>query len=540
MAAKKYGQDIIIDPTLNKGTAFSETERAELGLIGLYPDVEETIEQQRQRCLLQVNSKKTQLDAYIFLTNLLDHNETLFYNLVMSDPPRFLPILYTPTVGEACQEFNHIYRQPRGMYISMKRKGKIRETLRNWPEQDIRVICVTDGGRILGLGDLGANGMGIPIGKLQLYTACAGVPPKHLLPVLLDAGTNNEKLLNDPLYLGLRQRRCSTAELYELTDEFIEAVQEVFPDCCVQFEDWAGPDAVALLARYRDKVSMYNDDIQGTAAVMITAMTNACRIKGTQIKDESFLFLGAGSAAAGLSGMLCEAMVADSLSLKDARQRIRMFDVNGLIEHSRTDLLDYQRAYAHNDQPIAAGRLLDAVKLFRPTVLIGLSTSSGAFTEEIIRTMAAINERPIIFPMSNPTSRAECTAEAAYTFTEGRVIFGAGVQFAPVTVGGKTYIPGQSNNFYIFPAVGLAIYATKTTRVTDEMFIACAKAVANMVSQESLDNGLIFPAQANMLEIEIVAAVKVAEWVFDNDLARVERPADIESWIRSQVYSPQY
>ncbi|MCX7969983.1 MAG: NAD-dependent malic enzyme [Negativicutes bacterium] len=538
--AMKKGYELLQDCQLNKGNAFSEDERRQLGLVGLLPEAVEDLALQRERCLWQYGRLESDLARYEFLSQLVDYNQTLFYSLVMSDPPRFLPVIYTPTVGEGCLKFHRIYRRPRGMYISLKRRGQIRQVLQNWPETDVGVICVTNGARILGLGDIGANGMGIPIGKLQLYTACAGVPPRSLLPVVIDAGTNNEELLNDPLYMGLRQKRCSRDELYEFTDEFVEAVQEVFPGCCIQFEDWAGPDAIALLARYQDKVSMFNDDIQGTAAVMLTTMTNACRIKGTRISDERYLFLGAGAAAIGLSDMLCTAMVEEGLTIGQARQRIRLFDSKGMIVSSRADIQDYQRRYAFDDQPIPTADFCKAVKWFKPTVLVGVSTVKGAFTREILEEMSANNERPVILPMSNPTSRAECTAEEAYQISGGRVIFGAGVQFPPVNYGGKTYIPSQANNFYIFPAVGLAAYATRSRRITDEMLIVCARAVADMVSSEELAEGRLLPPQTAMLETEVKAAARVAGLIFDRGLAAVQRPADIESWLWQKVYRPEY
>ena len=324
----KRGIDLLEDPTLNKSTAFTEAEKEAFGLVGLVPDVTETEDIQLQRVLLQLSHKNTDLDRYIYLTRLLDHDETLFYRTVMSDPVRFLPIVYDPTIGEACLKFGHIFRGPRGMYLSMNRRGKVKEVLKNWPQKDVRFICVTDGGRILGLGDLGANGMGIPIGKLQLYTACAAVPPQYLLPMFLDAGTNNEQYLHDPLYLGMRKPRPVTEDLYSFVDEFMEAVQNVFPRCCVHFEDWTGVDAVHLLRRYRDKYCVYNDDVQGTAGIVLAGMINAVKIKETKLSDEKILFLGAGSAAVGLADLLCSAMVQEGLTLKQAQDRVYMFDIN--------------------------------------------------------------------------------------------------------------------------------------------------------------------------------------------------------------------
>jgi malate dehydrogenase (oxaloacetate-decarboxylating)(NADP+) len=534
----KHGIDVLQDPTLNKSTAFTEAEKQKLGLIGLVPDVSETEDLQLQRVMLQLGQKSTDLDRYIYLVNLLDHSETLFYRTVMSDPARFLPIVYDPTIGEACLKFGHIYRQPRGMYLSMTRRGKVKDVLKNWPRKDVRFICVTDGGRILGLGDLGANGMGIPIGKLQLYTACAGVPPQYLLPMYLDAGTNNEQYLHDPLYLGMRKARPSTEELYSFVDEFVEAVQEVFPKCCIHFEDWTGSDAVHLLQRYRNKYCVYNDDVQGTAGIVLAGMINAAKVKGTKLSDERYLFLGAGSAGIGLADLICSAMVQEGLQLREAQSRVSMFDINGLLEDTRKDLLDFQKPYAHKHAP--ARDFVAAIESIKPTTIIGVSTVGGAFNQKVVESMSRINERPVIFALSNPTDRAECTAEQAYTWSNGKAIYAAGIQFPPVHLNGRTILPGQANNFYVFPAIGMAVFATQASRVTDEMFIEAAHAVADQVPSELLKQGLLFPLQSNILESEIQTAARVAKLVFDSGLARVERPQDMVAFIRRQVYKPEY
>jgi malate dehydrogenase (oxaloacetate-decarboxylating)(NADP+) len=538
MPTNKRGIELLLDPSLNKSTAFTEAEKQALGIVGLVPDVTETEDLQLSRVMMQLGHKTTDLERYIYLINLLDHNETLFYRTVMSDPARFLPIVYDPTIGEACLKFGHIYRQARGMYLSTSRRGKVKEILRNWPQKDVRFICVTDGGRILGLGDLGANGAGIPIGKLQLYTACAGVPPQYLLPMYLDAGTNNEQYLHDPLYLGMRAARPSTDELFSFVDEFMEAVQEVFPKCCVHFEDWTGTDAVHLLGRYRDKYCVYNDDVQGTAGITLAGMINASRFKGVKLKDEKYLFLGAGSAGIGLADLLCSALVAQGMTLKDAQSRVYMFDVNGLLESTRKDLVDFQKPYAHKHAPTRD--FVAAIDSIKPTTIIGVSTIGGAFTQKVVETMSRINERPVILALSNPTEHAECTAEQAYTWSNGKAIYAAGVQFAPVHYGGQTFLPGQANNFYIFPAVGMAIFATEAKRVTDEMFIEAGQAVADLVPPNLLKQGLLYPLQSDILETEIQTAARVAKLAFDSGLARVERPADMIAFIRRHVYKPQY
>ena len=536
--AGKRGIEVLQDPSLNKSTAFTEAEKQALGLVGLVPDVAETEDLQLQRVNLQLAQKPTDLERYIYLINLLDHNETLFYSTIMSDPARFLPIVYDPTIGEACLKFGHIYRQPRGMYLSMVRRGKVKEVLKNWPEKDVRFICVTDAGRILGLGDLGANGMGIPIGKLQLYTACAGVPPQYLLPMYLDAGTNNEQYLHDPLYLGMRKTRPSTDELYSFVDEFVQAVQEVFPKCCIHFEDWTGVDAVHLLQRYRDKNCVYNDDVQGTAGIVLAGMINAAKIKGKNLSDEKYLFLGAGSAGIGLADLLCSAMVEEGLTLAQAQSRVYMFDINGLLEDSRKDLVDFQKPYAHKHAPTRD--FVAAIESIKPTTIIGVSTVGGTFTQKVIEAMSRINERPVVFALSNPTDHAECTPEQAYTWSKGKAIYAAGVQFPPVHYNGQTFLPGQANNFYIFPAIGMAIFATQASRVTDEMFIEAARAVADQVPSDLLKQGLLYPLQSNILETEIQTAAQVAKLVFDSGLARVARPADMVAFIRDHVYKPEY
>jgi malate dehydrogenase (oxaloacetate-decarboxylating)(NADP+) len=538
MTTNKRGIELLHDPSLNKSTAFTEAEKQALGIVGLVPDVTETEDLQLSRVMMQLGHKNTDLDRYIYLINLLDHNETLFYRTVMSDPARFLPIVYDPTIGEACLKFGHIYRQARGMYLSITRRGKVKEILRNWPQKDVRFICVTDAGRILGLGDLGANGAGIPIGKLQLYTACAGVPPQYLLPMYLDAGTNNEQYLHDPLYLGMRKTRPSSEELYSFVDEFVEAVQEVFPKCCIHFEDWTGVDAVHLLQRYRDKYCVYNDDVQGTAGITLAGMINAAKLKGTKLKDEKYLFLGAGSAGIGLANLLCSALVAQGMTLKEAQSRVYMFDIKGLLESSRKDLVDFQKPYAHQHAPTRD--FVAAIESIKPTTIIGVSTIGGAFTQKVVESMARINERPVILALSNPTEHAECTPGQAYTWSKGKAIYAAGVQFEPVHYNGQTFLPGQANNFYIFPAVGMAIFATQAKRVTDEMFIEAGQAVADQVPADLLHQGLLYPLQSNILETEIQTAARVAKLVFDSGLARVKRPADMVAFIREQVYKPEY
>jgi malate dehydrogenase (oxaloacetate-decarboxylating)(NADP+) len=538
MASTVRGISLLRDPRLNKSTAFTEAERESLGILGLVPEGIDSEETQIQRLLLQLAQKPTDLEKYIYLSQLQDTDETLFYRLLMSDPAQFLPLVYTPTVGEACLQFGHIIRRPKGLYISIKRKGHVGDVLRNWPERDVRFIVVTSGQRILGLGDLGANGMGIPIGKLALYTACAGVPPQFTLPVLMDCGTNNETLLRDPLYLGLRQTRPTIPELDDFVDEFITAVQQQFPDCCIQFEDWAGADAVRLLARYRDRVCCFNDDMQGTAAVALAGILGSLRITGGKLSDQTVLFLGAGSAAIGIADLLTEAITLEGTTAEKARARTWLFDINGLIESSRPDLADFQKPYAPPHAPIK--NFVEAIETVKPTAIIGVSTVAGAFNQEVIGAMAQVNRRPIIFPYSNPTSHSECTAEEAYRWSDGRAVFASGSPFLPVRWRDHTFVPGQGNNVYIFPAIGMAVYATRARRITDEMFIAAARAVAEQVTQAELDTGLIYPPQSIILKTELYAAQCVAEVIFKRGLAQIAEPKDIGAFIESRTYKPQY
>jgi malate dehydrogenase (oxaloacetate-decarboxylating)(NADP+) len=532
------GIELLDNPNLNKGTAFTDEERGQLGLVGLLPDSVEDIDRQLERVLGHLKAKQNDLERYIYLIGLCDRNETLFYKLLMSDPMRFLPIVYDPTVAEACLKFGYIYRRSRGMYVSLRHKGRVAEVLRNWGRKDVRVLCVSTGGRILGLGDIGANGMGIPIGKLQLYTACAAVPPDCLLPVLLDIGTTNNELRADPLYLGLRQLPPSEKELDEFVDEFVEAVQEVFPGCCIHFEDWKGTDAIRLLAKYKDKILCYNDDIQGTASVTLAGLITALQILDAKLVDQRILFLGGGSAGIGIANLLASAMQQQGLTKEKAAARISLFDINGLIEPSRKDLSSSQKVYAHPHAP--SKDLVATIELLKPTVLIGVSTTGGAFNQRVVETMSKLNERPIIFALSNPTEKAECTAEQAYSWSKGRALYAAGVQFPDVKLDGQTFHPGQANNFYIFPAVGLAVYATRAKRITDEVFIVAAQASAGQVTAEQRSHGMLFPSQANILEVEVAIAAITAEYIFDNNLATVERPTDIRSWIEGQLYKPQY
>jgi len=538
MNTTPHGEALLNDPIRNKGTAFTAEERRKHGLEGLLPHAVESLDRQLERVMQHLDAKPDDLERYIYLIGLSDRNETLFYRTLMSDPARFVPIVYDPTVADACLAFGHIYRRARGMYITREMKDRIAEVLRNWPERGVRFICVSTGGRILGLGDIGANGMGIPIGKLQLYTACAAVPPDCMLPILLDIGTTNAQLRADPLYLGLRQPPPSDAELDALTEELVQAVQQVFPGCCIHFEDWKGTDAIRMLNRYADKVLCYNDDIQGTASVALAGLTTALQIVDAPLTDQRILFLGAGSAGIGIANLIAAAMQMRGLSQEAARSRISMFDIDGLLEPSRAGLSEAQKIYAHKAAP--SKDLVKTVETLKPTVLIGVSTKGGAFNQHVVEAMSRLNERPIIFALSNPTDKAECSAEQAYTWSNGKALYAAGVQFPDVTVNGKTFHPGQANNFYIFPAIGLATYAARPRRLTDACFIAAAEASADQVGPSLRARGMLFPSQSDILETEVTTATRVAEFMFEQGLAQVERPRDIRGWIEGQLYKPQY
>jgi malate dehydrogenase (oxaloacetate-decarboxylating)(NADP+) len=537
-ANRLTGYDRLHNARLNKGTAFTETERAAFGLEGLLPPTALSLELQVARRHDEIARLENDLLKYLVLSDLQARNETLYYAVLMSDPATYMPIVYTPTVGEACQKFGHIFRQPRGIYLPISARGRVKELLANWPDKDVRFIVVTDGERILGLGDLGAGGMGIPIGKLALCTACAGVPPQYCLPVVLDVGTNNHALLDDPLYLGLRQSRVRGDEYAAFVDEFVTAVQQLYPKCCVQWEDFANINAVPILERYRNEVCTFNDDIQGTAGVALAGILASLRITKQKITDQRFLFLGAGSAGTGIAELISQAMAEAGMDIHEARRRNALFDVNGLLVTSRKDLADFQRPFAQDRQPITT--FVEAVKALKPTGIIGVSGIPKLFTRDVIETMAELNRRPIIFPYSNPTSRSECSAEEAYRWSDGRAIFASGSPFPPVDVGGRKFIPNQGNNVYIFPAMAMALFATEAKRVTDSMFLTAAKAIAEQVSEDNLAAGLIYPPRERIFNASLHVAERVAACIFDQGLARVPRPADVGALIRSRVYRPVY
>jgi malate dehydrogenase (oxaloacetate-decarboxylating)(NADP+) len=531
------GLALLRDPLLNKGTAFSEKERDTFGLRGLLPAHLLSQEQQVARILTNLRRLPDDLDKYVALNALHDRNEALFFRLVCDNIDEIQPLIYTPTVGLACQKFGDIFQRPRGLFISADDRGRIAKLLSNWPNP-AKLIVVSDGERILGLGDLGANGMGIPVGKLSLYTACAGVHPKLCLPVTLDVGTNNTELLNDPYYVGLRRRRLRGAEYDDLVDEFITAAREAFPGVLIQFEDFANHNAFRLLRKYHDTTCTFNDDIQGTAAVALAGIFTALRVTGSKLTDQKILFLGAGEAATGIADLVVSAMAADGCSKVEALQRNWLVDSHGLVVKSRTDLAEHKIPYAHDHNPV--GDFLTAVRTLKPTAIIGVAAVGGTFTGEVLEAMAKINGRPIVFALSNPTSKAECTAEEAYRHTSGRALFACGSPFDPVQFNSQLFVPRQGNNSYIFPGVGLGAIASGTRLITDEMFMSAAKTLADLVPKSDLDQGSLYPALPRIREVSAHIAAAVAQIAYQRGLAAGPAPNDLLAHVQSHMYDPRY
>jgi malate dehydrogenase (oxaloacetate-decarboxylating)(NADP+) len=531
------GLALLRDPTLNRGTAFTERERDALGLRGLLPAHVLTQDEQVERSLKYLRQLPNDLEKFIALNALHDRNEALFFRVVCDNIDEMQPLIYTPTVGLACQKYGYIFQRPRGLFIGANDRGRVAKVLENWPYQ-AGIVVVTDGERILGLGDLGANGMGIPIGKLSLYTACAGIHPNLCLPVTLDVGTNNEELLSDPFYVGLRQRRLRGAEYDALVEEFIDSARNVFPGVVIQFEDFGTHNAFRLLHKYRDRISTFNDDIQGTAAVALAGIFSALRVTGGKLADQKILFLGAGEAATGIADLVVSAMTAQGLRDEVARQRCWLVDSRGLVVRGRTDLAQHKLPYAHDQVPIRD--FLSAVKTLKPTAIIGVAAVGGTFTGEILKEMARINERPIVFALSNPTSKAECTAEEAYRHTNGRALFACGSPFDPVKLNGRTFVPRQGNNSYIFPGVGLGAIASRSRQITDEMFMAAAHCLAHDVTESDLAHGSLYPALPRIREVSTNIAAAVAQVAYQRGLATVPTPENVRAHVSSQMYDPHY
>lgn len=531
------GYDVLNDKSVSKSTAHTLAERERYGLRGLLPHAVSTQDVQISRVLENLRRKESNIERYIFLTALQDRNERLFYRTVIEHIDEIMPLIYTPTVGEACSQFAHIFRQARGFYVTPDDKGHIRRMLDNWPDPEVRVIVITDGQRILGLGDLGANGMGIPIGKLSLYVACAGIHPNGCMPIMFDVGTDNESLIKDPLYLGYRHKRIEGDHYLELMEELIAAVQDKFPDALIQFEDFLTPNAYRLLTEYRDRVLCFNDDIQGTAAVTLAGIYASTRITKLDFKDLRIMFLGAGSAATGIGDLLLEAFKKAGVSEVEARKRLWFVDINGLLVSSRTDLMAHNIPYAHHHTQMS---FIDAIKDIKPQVLIGATGAPNTFTREVVETMSQINERPTIFALSNPTSRAECTAEQAYQWSEGRAVFASGSPFDAVKHDGNTLRPGQGNNAYIFPGIGLGVTNCQASRISEDMFMAAAETLAQQVDEGLLKTATLYPPLRDIRKVSLAIAESVAEVAYKQGLAKMERPADLRGTIERSMYDPKY
>ncbi|XP_049679414.1 NADP-dependent malic enzyme, mitochondrial [Accipiter gentilis] len=541
LAVKKRGYDITRNPHLNKGMAFTLEERLQLGIHGLLPPCFLSQDVQVLRVMKNYENKSNDLDKYIVLMTLQDRNEKLFYRVLTSDIERFMPIVYTPTVGLACQQYGLAFRRPRGLFITIHDKGHIATMLNSWPEENIKAIVVTDGERILGLGDLGSYGMGIPVGKLALYTACGGVHPQQCLPVLLDVGTDNEALLSDPLYIGLKHKRVRGKQYDELIDEFMQAVTNKYGmNCLIQFEDFANANAFRLLNKYRNRYCTFNDDIQGTASVAVAGIFAALRITKNKLSDHKFVFQGAGEAAMGIAHLILMAMEKEGISREDAIKKIWMVDSKGLIVKGRSHLNHEKEMFAQDHPNVKT--LEEVVQKVKPTAIIGVAAVAGAFTEKILKDMAAFNERPIVFALSNPTSKAECTAEQCYRLTEGRGIFASGSPFSKVTLpNGQTFFPGQGNNAYVFPGVALGVIACGVRHISDDIFLITAESIAAEVTEQNLAEGRLYPPLDSIREVSLKIAVKIVDWAYKHGLASwYPEPADKETFVKRLVYSPDY
>lgn len=532
----KRGVELMRDPLLNKGTAFTEAEREAYGLRGLLPPRVCDEETQLSRVLKNLHSKASNIEKYIFLAALQSRNEHLYYRTLISNLEEMVPLIYTPTIGEVCQKYGHIFRTPRGLFISANDRGRVRSLLENWPHRDVRIVVVTDGERILGLGDLGANGMGIPVGKLALYTACAGIRPEQCLPITIDVGTNNVALREDPLYIGLAQERLHGPAYDALIDEFVTAMGEVFPRACIQFEDLGNANAFRVLHKYEDRICTFNDDIQGTAGVTLAGIYSALRITGEPLAKQRFLFLGAGEAGLGIGSLIVEALRAEGVPEEQARRCCWFVDSKGLVVEGREGLNAHKQAFAHKSE--RAATLAEAIDLVRPTGLIGVSGIGGSFDRQSVEKMAQLNTRPLIFALSNPTANAECTAQQAYEWTQGRGIVATGSPFEPVAYQGQTFVPGQGNNAYIFPGVGLGVIVSESARVTNEMFLVAARTLADCVSEADLALGRVYPHLNGIREASRRIACVVAKLAFERGLAGIERPECIETLIDTTMFCP--
>jgi malate dehydrogenase (oxaloacetate-decarboxylating)(NADP+) len=532
------GYDLLQHPRYNRGMAFTEEERDALGLRGLLPPRIISLTDQVERSMRHLERKITPLERYIYMTGLLDRGEVLFYRTVIDHIVELMPIIYTPTVGEACQRWGEIFRRQRGLYVTSDDRGRVRDVLRNWPDTDVEVVVATDGERILGLGDLGAQGMGIPIGKLALYTACAGIAPARCLPITIDVGTENLELRQSPFYPGLDQPRLRGAEYDALMEEFVDAVREVFPRAMLQWEDFATDNAFRVLAAHRHRIRSFNDDIQGTASVALAGLYAASRATDRPLHTQRVLFFGAGSAATGIGELVVSAMVADGIPEAEARRRCWFVDSKGLVTSNRTDLAPHKLPFAHDHPPV--NDLHSAMRSIKPTALIGVAAQPKAFSEPILRTFADQELRPIVFALSNPTSKAECTAEEAYRWTDGRALFASGSPMAPVELDGNMFSPRQANNVYIFPGVGLGVVATQARMVSDAMFLVAARTLAETVTAADLAEGALFPPLTEIRRVSVRIATAVARVAHAEGLATVSLPEDLEGSLAARMYDPIY
>ena len=535
---RQTGIALLQNSTFSKGTAYSEEERASLGIKGLLPPIPATLDMQVAAMMEQLRAFDTPFQKALFLDGVRASNETLFFRMVMTHVEEILPLVYTPTVGEVCQKYSHLFRFPKGMFLSIEDKGHLYEILQNAPQEDVDIIVVTDGQRILGLGDLGVNGMGIPVGKLSLYTACAGVNPARTLPITLDVGTDTKAYLDDPLYLGHRHPRVSGKDYDDFVEEFFQAVYKRWPRCVVQFEDFGNMHAFDLLARYRHRYCCYNDDIQGTASIVVAGFLSAVRAKNTRLTDEKILFLGAGEAATGVATLIADAMAEAGLPHDQALERLFLFDSKGLVVSDRPTMAHHKAPFA-KDLP-ACTSFEECMRLIKPTAIVGLSAQAGAFNESVIRLMSSINARPLIFALSNPTSKAECTAEQAYTWSDGRALFSCGSPFAPVTYNGKVYVPRQGNNSYVFPGIGLGAILAQCKEIGQDVFLSASHTCADMVTEQDLAQGSLYPSLTRVREISHAVAVNIIKLALKTGTARIEAPEDISQFVWDHMYTPEY
>ena len=536
------GQLLLDNPLLNKGSAFSREERLEFRLLGLLPQHSSTVEEQLARTYENYQREKSDLDRYVFLTALQDRNETLFYRLLLEHIGEMMPIIYTPTVGEGCRQYSHVFRRPRGLYISYPNRDEIPALLDNAPSQGVEVIVVTDGERILGLGDLGVGGMGIPIGKLSLYSLCAGIHPAATLPIMLDVGTDNRELLDDPLYLGWRHARVRGQEYDDFIEAFVKAVMQKFPRVLLQWEDFSKHNAARLLERYRDRLCTFNDDIQGTGAVTVAGLLAAMKLLDSKLGEQRILILGAGSSAIGICDQLVAAMLQEGCSTEDAKRNLWLVDSKGLVHTGRTNLEDSKRKFAQPTERIdpESCKFFEVVRKVKPTILIGTSGQSGAFTEDIVREMAKHVERPVIFPLSNPTSKSEATPAELLQWTNGRALIATGSPFPPVSYEGRSIKVGQCNNVFIFPGVGLGVIASGADRVTDAMFSAAARVLSEFSPALIDADAPLYPPLESVREISRKVAIAVGVEAQQAGLTKTTSFEELDRNVKDAMWTPHY